>query len=81
MGLPFTPDITDAIAGIQCAVETWLPDWLPGIFIGTMEVGRVWLASYSHRTLCRIRGKVGLELGVPPPGTFATDLLTALGID
>ncbi len=49
--------------------------------IGTMEVDRVWLVSYDHRTLSRVRGKVEYGLGRAPAALSGTELLAALGID
>jgi len=49
--------------------------------IGTMDVDLVWLVSYDHRTLSRIRGKVEFALGRMRTGVSAMELLAALGID
>lgn len=49
--------------------------------IGSIEVEQVWLASYCHRTLSRLHGRLAFELGRVPSDMSATDLLAALGID
>lgn len=49
------------------------------ISIGQMTVRRVWLVHYANRTLNRVVGKVGFDLGQPNSITAAR-LIEALGI-
>lgn len=48
--------------------------------IGAMNVDRVCLVSYGHRTLSGILGKVEFALGRAPAAVTGTDLLASLGV-
>lgn len=55
---------------------------LQDLSVGCMEVDRIWLVHYGHRTLSDVKGKVAFELGHRPSRALTgVELLAVLGID